>query len=287
MATLIEVLSAFQASEVTFKTLTPQRITPESVFVGNHAVVCRSVMEGSGEVMSLKCYPRPRRNTPFIYGESFLCNEAGIYTLNAECEYLDIVAEPWIDGCSLDTLFRTPQCDYALLSRAFDSMAVRILRGRRAHGDIKPENLILTPEGEMHLIDYDAAWVPGLVDGDIEEVGTPAFSHPLRLGRCFDAYIDDYPIALISTMLAALSYDREYFEPHITDDYSLFSSSAVYFGVDRLFNMAMSIFERKRDAVHYQIACSLCGSDGHIVGLADMLEQSGRLLPKIPRVKHE
>lgn len=287
MATLIEVLSAFRASMVTFKTLTPQRITPESVFVGNHAVVCRSVMEGSGVVMSLKCYPRPRRNAPVIYGESFYRNEVGIYTLNHGCEYLDIVAEPWIDGCTLGSLLRTRRCDYTSLSRAFDRMAVDVLRGRRAHGDIKPDNIIISPDGSMGLIDYDAAWVPGLVDADIEEVGTPAFSHPLRVGKCFDAYIDDYPIALISIMLAALSYNREGFEPYITDDYSLFTSSDVYLGSDVLLNEAITIFERKRDAVHYNIARSLCGSDGHIVGLADMLEQSGRLLPKIPRVKHE
>lgn len=285
MATLIEVLSAFRASMVTFKTLTPQRIAPESVFVGNHAVVCRAIMEGSGEVMSLKCYPRPRRNAPAIYGDAYMHNEAGIYTLNSNCEYLDIVAEPWIDGHSLDTILRKPKCDYALLSRAFDRMAVEVLHAPRAHGDIKPENIILTPDGEMSLIDYDAAWVPGFEDGDIEEVGTPAFSHPLRLGRCFDAYIDDYPIALISVMLAALSYRRKNFEPYITDDYSLFTSSAVYLGVDRLFNEALSIFERKQDVVHYNLACLLCGCEGHIEGLADMLEEGCRVSPKTPRAR--
>ena len=287
MATLIEVLGAFRASMVTFKTLTPQRITPESVFVGNHAVVCRSIMEGSGEVMSLKCYPRPRRNAPIIYGKSYMQNEACIYTLNSACEHLDIVAEPWIDGRSLGALLRSRSCDYALLSRAFDCMAVEVLRSRRAHGDIKPENIILTPEGKMHLIDYDAAWTPGLVDADIEEVGTPAFSHPLRIGKCFDAYIDDYPIALISTMLAALSYRRASFEPYITDDDSLFNCWDVYLGVDSLMNEAIALFERKRDVVHYNVARSLYGCDGHVVGLDNMLEEGCRASTKRLRAGRE
>ena len=273
MAAMIEVLSAFRNSCVKFKTLKPQRFAPEDIFVGNHTVVCRAVMEDTGEVMSLKCFPRKRRNASAIYGKSFLPEEAGVYTLNNWCEYLDIVAEPWIDGETVDVIMESRDCDYALISRAFDRMAIDALRDTRTHGDIQPRNLILTPQGDIHLIDYDAAWVPGLKFIDLEEIGAPNFGHPKRLGKYFDAYMDDYPIAILSVMFAALSYDREKYEQCITHDFTVFNTHQVYMGADKLLEDAVKLFERHRDTVHLKIASSLAGNDGRIAGLAEMLEE--------------
>lgn len=197
MATIIDVLNALRSQVVTFRTLPPQHIATENIHVGNHAVVCRCVARDSGEEIALKCYPRRRRNVPEIYGMAYKPNEVGVFTLNAPLEYVDAVAMPWIDGLSLEKHFHNPNSDYRALSYAFDSMARSILLSPRAHGDIKPANIIIAPSGEMHLIDFDAAWMPGFTDRDIEVVGTAAFGHPMRLGRRFDAYIDDFPIALI------------------------------------------------------------------------------------------
>ena len=271
MATLTDVANAFRAACVTFKHLTPQHITPEQVFVGNHAVVCRCVLVESGVEMALKCYPRHRCNIPAIYGTSFMGGEATVYTVNGVASNLDVVVAPWVEGRSLDKLMRSGECDYAALSRAFDRMAVALLRSRRTHGDIKPENIIVTASGDMHLIDYDAAWVVGFTYEDLEEVGTPSFSHPLRVGRCFDAYVDDYPIALISVMLAAMSYRRELFEPFLTQDNTVFSAYEVFKGTDSRMLEAISLFEHKRDWVHHRVAHSLYGCDGHIRSLAEML----------------
>ena len=276
MATLLDILNALRSQVVTFRTLPPQHIVVENIHIGNHAVVCRCVSKESGEAIALKCYPRKRRNVPAIYGVSYKPNEVGVFTLNAPLEYVDAVAMPWIDGLSLEKYFHNPKSDYSALSRAFDSMALGMLCAPRAHGDIKPANIIIAPSGEMHLIDFDAAWMPGFTDGDIEVVGTAAFGHPLRLGRCFDADMDDFSIALISTMLAAMAYMRDSFEPHLRDDGSLFNPRDVLRGEDELLNAALTIFERKRDKAHYHIARSLYGCEGRIDGLADALKEALR-----------
>ena len=270
VATLLDLVAAFRTSNVTFKSLAPQRITHEDIFVGNHAVVCRCVDEGSGELISLKCYPRRRRNASMIYGMAYLPDEAEIHTINGVMS-VDVVATPWIEGCSLDKMFRNPKSDYLRLSHAFDSMAYGMLCAPRAHGDIKPENIIVATSGDMHLIDYDAAWVPGFTENDIEEVGTPAFSHPQRNGKSFDKGIDDFSIALISTMLASMAYRRSEFEPHLRGDNSLFSPQDVLTGDDALLKAAIATFERKRDMAHYHIARSLYGCDGRIDGLQEAL----------------
>lgn len=216
-----------------------------------------------------------------------MCDEACIYTVNRVNTWLDVVVAPWIEGCSLDKIMHSGECDYAALSSAFDRMAVSLLRGERAHGDVKPENIIVTASGDMHLIDYDAAWVPGFTDGDLEEVGTPSFSHPLRVGRCFDAYIDDYPIALMSIMLAAMSYSRELFEPFLNHDNTIFNAYDVFKGTDARMLEAIRLFERKRDRVHSSVAHSLYGCDGHVAHLADMLMGECVVEPKIPREARE
>lgn len=149
-------------------------------------------------------------------------NELNICVLNCVSEVLDVVALPWIDGVSLDKLLGVPHTDYRKLSQSFDRLALGMLSTPRTHGDIKPANIIVRPCGDMHFIDYDASWQPGFTLADVEEVGTPAFCHPQHGITFFDKRVDDFAIALVSVMLAALAYRRAYFEPYIKKDGSLF-----------------------------------------------------------------
>ena len=240
------------------------------IHVGNNAVVCRCRVAGTE--CALKCYAVPRRNARAIYGEAYHEAELAVYSLSGDMEYVDVVATPWIEGVSLDRLMGRAKTDYRMLSERFDAFALDILRGESAHGDIKPENIILTLDGSFRLIDYDSAWLPGFTDKDLEETGTPSFSHPMRDNRPFDKHIDDFSIALMSTMLAALKLRRELFEPHIDADSALFSPRAVVAGSDAMLNQALSLFERKADARHYTIARALYASDGAIPNLIEMLD---------------
>ena len=270
MATLFDVLNTLRAGVATFRTLTPQHITPDMIHVGNNAVVCRCRVAGTE--CAIKCYPRKHRNLRAIYGDALYENELAVYSLIGRVEYVDVVATPWIEGDTLDRLFGDPKTDYRALSLRFESFALDTLRGERAHGDIKPENIVVLPNGDMRLIDFDSAWLPGFVQSDMEEAGTPTFRHPSRASRRFDKHIDDFSIALIVTMLAALSYRRATFEPYIDADSSLFSPRAVVAGTDEMLNKALSLFERKADARHYAIAHALYNCDGTIPNLIDLLE---------------
>ena len=276
MATLLDVLNAFSTSVVTFNTLKPQHITRENIYAGNNVVVCRCMEQTSGIEMALRCYPRHRRNISAIYGSSYMPNELNICVLNCVSDVLDVVALPWIDGVSLDKLLGMPHTDYRKLSQSFDRLALGMLSTPRTHGDIKPANIIVRPCGDMHFIDYDASWQPGFTLADVEEVGTPAFCHPQHGITFFDKRVDDFAIALVSVMLAALAYRRAYFEPYIKKDGSLFVPVEVVDGTDMLFNDARLLFERKADMAHFHIANMLFGSDGHVKGLANALREALR-----------
>lgn len=270
MASLIEIYNALRYSHVTFRTLRPQPTIRDDIYVGSNAVVVHCRHPHDDRPIALKCYANRRRNARAIYGDAYLPQEILIQTLTCS-EYIDVTVLDWIDGDSLDSLLRGLATDYRTLSRSFDRMALDTLQHSYAHGDIKPDNVIVTPTGEMQLIDHDATWRPGFSDQDAEEIGTPTYSHPQRDGRRFDKHIDDFSLALLSTMLAALAIKRDYFEPHIMSDGSLFNPRSVVDGSDELFNKALSFFER-RDPAHYAIARTLYGTTGIIEGLESMFE---------------
>lgn len=279
MASLVEIYNALRYSRATFRTLRPQPTIRDDIYVGSNAVVvlCR-LAEGDRDV-ALKCYANRRRNSRAIYGDAYLKEELIIHTLT-HTEYIDVTVLDWVEGHSLDSLLRQPTTEYRALSQSFDRMALDTLQRSHAHGDIKPDNVIVTPTGEMQLIDHDATWLPGFSDHDAEEIGTPTYSHPQRDGRHFDKHIDDFSLALLSSMLAALAIKRDYFEPYIMPDGSLFNPRSVVDGSDELFNKALSLFER-RDPAHYAIARTLYGTTGIIDGLEGMFEQSLAQQPKV------
>ncbi len=52
-------------------------------------------------------------------------------------------------------------------------------RGRPIiYGDLKPENVLLTPDGSVYLLDYGNAWYQGEEQGHIEFRGTPGYAAP-------------------------------------------------------------------------------------------------------------
>ncbi len=272
MASLVEIYNALRYSRVTFRTLRPQLTAHNNIYVGSNAVVLRCRLTDDDRAVALKCYANRRRNARSIYGDAYLAKELLIHTLTG-MEYIDVTVLDWVEGHALDSLLRAPNTDYRALSKSFDCLALDTLQHSHAHGDVKPENVVVTPSGVMRLIDHDAAWLPGFGDHDAEEIGTPTYSHPKRDKRHFDKHIDDFSLAILSTMLAALAIKRDYFVPHLMPDGSLFVPRSVVDGSDELFNKALSFFER-RDPAHYAIARTLYGSSGAIDGLAGMFEQA-------------
>ena len=125
---------------------------------------------------------------------------------------MDVLAEEWIEGSTLDETVRKACREgdrerLKTLSARFDRMAAAMLADDRAHGDLKPENIIVSPDGTLHPIDWDAAFLPAFRGMRSLETGTPAYRHPARTAALFNERLDDFPAALISASLAALALD--------------------------------------------------------------------------------
>lgn len=89
----------------------------------------------------------------------------------------------WIDGETMDHYIAENLYDnYAMsmLCYRFCKMAAWLRSQPFAHGDIKPDNIMVRPDGTLTLIDYDGMFVPSMKGQTSPTIGTKDFSHPLR-----------------------------------------------------------------------------------------------------------
>ena len=93
-----------------------------------------------------------------------------------------------------------------------------------AHGDIKPDNIMVRPDGSLTLVDYDGMFVPAMKGQKSPTIGTKDFSHPLRTIDDFDETIDDFALASIALSLKAISLKPSLFDEYGAADRLLFTA---------------------------------------------------------------
>ena len=256
MLNVINIINTLRNKILYLRTLDYLRIDQDTISVGNNAVTVRCHRIDNDLSLMLKCYYRHKTNLKDIYGDNFYSKELGIYSIAGNIEYIDIVLLPWVDGVSLDRFIGEPNSDYAALSRSFDRLALETLEQEYAHGDIKPDNIIVGRDLRMTLIDFDAMWHPKHPNTLSYEIGTTAYCHPKRIHNYYQKSIDDYPLAIISTMLAAMALDHNLAE-QLHKDKTLFSPEECVYGNDRMLNYVIELFKQNNDTYHKQIAQGL------------------------------
>lgn len=239
--------------------------------VGNSAAVFRIRREG--RLQALRCYMRPAEHLEEIYGSRLLRRELFLYTSPDKGVWCDVVVDDWVEGRTL-----REEIDLALqaadrerlgaLANRFDRLAVRLVADDWSHGDLKPENIVVRPSGELQLIDFDAMFLPAFAGRRSTELGTTAYQHPARDAGDFDASLDDYPAALISTALHALTLDPSLAARHASDGL-LFTPSRM--GRDGVLEEVLTLFEQRGMAVVYRIARLLCSPALRLFGLERLL----------------
>lgn len=226
--------------------------------VGNSAVIFP--IRHKGHKRALRCYFRPMRHLRPIYGEQYLPEELFIYDTPTTGRWVDVVLTEWIEGESLQrAIERAAQAgdraQLKALSTQFDRLAAALLADDWAHGDLKPDNMVVDAEGTIHLIDRDALYLPSFSGMHAAELGTAAFQHPSRTAEDFNERLDDYPAALIATALHALQLDPALFARYAERDGLLFEPSLG--ANDPALKEALTRFTEEGEAVWYRIGESL------------------------------
>ena len=240
--------------------------------VGNSAIVFEVMCEG--KKMAMRVYMRSHCNLHAIYGEQYYPKELLVNSSDSEFGLADVVLCDWHEGVSLqrkiEECYNKPT-KMAALSQMFEEFALSLLKERWAHGDVKPENIIFSSDG-LHLIDFDAMYREGFAVEDCVEIGTLQFQHPLRDKTTFSRDIDDYPIALIATALAAMALDSTIGRNIPNIDHLLIRPELAVKGEDQCLHRIEELFAARGDVRHYRIAKLLHSPRPELPQLKSLLE---------------
>ncbi len=209
---------------------------------GNFAAVFKMQDRTTGKYYALKCFTREQDtrqedyikiakelsyvSSPYIVGVRYLPKELFVDTTQSDEEEFPVLLMDWVEGQTLDNYLRSNINNSAAireLSSAFNRMAIWLLTQPFAHGDLKPDNIIVNASGELVLVDYDGMYVPSMKGKKSKETGSPNFRHPQRFDEWFDETIDDFSLSLMATALYALTLQPDLLQQYEAKDAILFT----------------------------------------------------------------
>lgn len=210
---------------------------------GAFAVVFKMKDEQTGKCYALKCFTEEQEgraeayrqiaeelefvDSSYITSVKYLEKELFVDS-NCEDDEFPVLLMDWIEGETMETYIAenyTDSYEMSMLCYRFCKMAAWLRSQSFAHGDIKPDNIMVRPDGTLTLVDYDGMFVPAMKGQKSLTIGTKDFSHPLRTMDDFDETIDDFSLASIALSLKAISLDSSLLQSYGASDRLLFSAT--------------------------------------------------------------
>ena len=191
---------------------------------GNFAVVFKMRNENDGELYAVKCFIKDQEgrdesyrkiadeletvSSSYILPLRYLENELFVDSAQCDRQEFPVVVMKWVEGETLDAYLNRNLYDkyeLEMLSYRFNRMAAWLLAQPFAHGDLKPDNILVRNDGSLVLVDYDGMFLPSMKGEKAREIGSPDYRHPARTDSDFDEHIDDFSIAVIALSLMAIA----------------------------------------------------------------------------------
>ena len=210
---------------------------------GAFAVVFKMKDEQTGKCYALKCFTEEQEgraeayrqiadelefvDSSYITSVKYLDKEIFVDSSCEEDEF-PVLLMDWIDGETMESYIAANyqnQSAMLMLSYRFGKMAAWLRTQSFSHGDIKPDNIIVRPDGSLTLVDYDGMFVPSMKGSQSPTIGTRYFSHPLLTVDDFDETIDDFSLASIALSLKAISMKSTLLDIYGASDRLLFSEN--------------------------------------------------------------
>ena len=210
---------------------------------GAFAIVFKMKDEQTGKCYALKCFTEEQEgraeayrqiaeelefvDSPYITSVKYLEKELFVDS-NCEDDEFPVLLMDWIEGETMEMYIAenyTDNYEMSMLCYRFCKLAAWLRSQSFAHGDIKPDNIIVRPDGTLTLVDYDGMFVPAMKGQKSPTIGTKDFSHPLRTIDDFDETIDDFSLASIALSLKAISLDSSLLQSYGASDRLLFSAT--------------------------------------------------------------
>jgi serine/threonine protein kinase len=243
---------------------------------GNFAVVFKMKDEQSGKLYAVKCFTKEQEgrseayqeiakelkdvSSPYLVSIRYLEKELFVDTDQTTETEFPVLLMDWVEGITLDRFIRCNKKDkhkLELLSYKFYKLSMWLISQPFAHGDLKPDNIIIHDSGELILVDYDGMFVPAMNGQNARELGSQDFRSPHRNQKDFDCHIDDFSIVSILLSLCMIHNNPKCLDKYGAQDRLVFSAqdyqnirhSKAYHAIDHL------ITSRTNYKLLLQIAC--------------------------------
>ena len=219
---------------------------------GNFAVIFKMKDEETGKLYAVKCFTREQEgraeayreivkelkdvSSPYLASINYLQKELFVDTKQTDETEFPVLLMDWVEGKTLDKYLRENLDDkYALemLAYRFSQLAQWLIPQPFAHGDLKPDNILVREDGTLVLVDYDGMYVPAMKGQKAREFGSPDFRHPLRAENDFDEHIDDFSLVSILLSLKAICQNQEILENNSVVQNRLLFSEDDYQDINR------------------------------------------------------
>ena len=210
---------------------------------GAFAVVFKMQDKSTGKYYALKCFTEEQQgraeayrqiadeldllDSPYITSVKYMEKELFVDSQCEEDEF-PVLLMDWVEGETMEAYIAANyrnQSAMSMLCYRFGKMAAWLRTQSFSHGDIKPDNIIVRPDGSLTLVDYDGMFVPSMKGSQSPTIGTRDFSHPLRTVDDFDETIDDFSLASIALSLKAISMKSTLLDIYGASDRLLFSEN--------------------------------------------------------------
>jgi serine/threonine protein kinase len=193
--TISEYLEAIKSAEDNFEQLKHLRPVLDDdgqpvMTGGNFAEVFKMEDKRTGKFHAVKCFLREQEgraeayrqiaeeleyvSSTFLTPIKYLDKELFVDTSNSDESEFPVLLMDWVEGLTLDKYIREhidDQYELSLLAYQFSRLAMWLMPQPFAHGDLKPDNILVKEDGTLVLVDYDGMYVPAMKGQKAEVVG--------------------------------------------------------------------------------------------------------------------
>lgn len=244
-----EYIEAIKAAEDNFEELSYLRPIIEDdgkpvMSAGGFSVVFKMKDEREGKYYAVKCFTKELDgrsesykliadelefvSSNYLTPIKYLEKELYVDTNQTEEKEFPVLLMDWVEGKTLDVYIKDHSEEkyiLEMLAFQFCKLASWLLSQPFAHGDLKPDNILVKEDGKLVLVDYDGMYVPAMKGQKAKEIGSPGFRHPKRTEDNFNESIDDFSIALIAMSLKAFALNKILIEKYCSSDLFFFKES--------------------------------------------------------------
>lgn len=188
-------------------------------------------------IKKISSYLKTKCNPYFVEFE-YVENALNVPDAYGTNQQIDAIRMDWVKGLNLidylNSIITSDKDDeqkkneIISIADKFKDMIISLHNDHVSHGDLQHGNIMITPEGELKLVDYDSVYVPSFTDEVQITSGLVGYQHPYRkntnlLATEKDDYFSEY---IIYASLLAYAEDLSLWEPlddedNPRDEYSL------------------------------------------------------------------